>query len=78
MYGPGPYGFWRARWRWWGGFGWGPWDGWGGATIDTVQKYQASAEIVMQHGPKPASDPRAMDAREVLANLAGKIQRPRP
>lgn len=78
MYGPGfgPYGFWRPRWRWWGGFGWGPWDYYGGASIDTVQKYEASAEIVMQHGPKPAADARAMDARQVLANLAGRIQRP--
>jgi hypothetical protein len=41
-----------------------------------VQKFEASAEIVMQHGPKPAADPRGMDAREVLANLGPKIQRP--
>lgn len=78
-FGPGPWGFWRPRWRAWGGWGWGPWgDYWGPTTVTTVQKYQASAEIVMQHGPKPATDPRAMDAREVLANLGPKIQRPKP
>ena len=76
LYGPGPYGygFW---WRAWGGYGWGAWGPyWGDATVETVQKFQASAEIVMQHGPKPVTDPKALDAREVLANLAPKIQRP--
>lgn len=77
LYGPGPYGFWRPRWRAWGGYGWGAWGPyWGDATVDTVQKFQASAEIVMQHGPKPATDPKALDARQVLANLGPKIQRP--
>ncbi len=77
FYGPGPYGFWRPRWRAWGGYGWGAWGPyWGDATVDTVQKFQASAEIVMQHGPKPTADPKALDAREVLANLGSKIQRP--
>jgi len=78
LYGPGLYGYWWGpRWRTWGGYGWGPWGPyWGGATVSSVQKFQASAEIVMQHGPKPTADPRAMDAREVLANLSPRIQRP--
>jgi hypothetical protein len=83
----GPYGYWSPRWRVWGGYGWGawgpwgggPWGGgyWGGATVSTVQKFQATAEIVMQHGPKPATDPGALDAHEVLANLGPKILRPK-
>lgn len=81
-FGPGPYGFWRPRWRSWGGYGWGAWGpyGWGyynGATVSTVQKFQASADVVMQHGPKPMNDPKAMDAREVLTNLGPKIERPK-
>jgi hypothetical protein len=31
----------------------------------------------MGHGPKPADDHRALDAREVISNLAGKIVRPK-
>ncbi|HEY5290249.1 MAG TPA: hypothetical protein VIJ59_09460 [Caulobacteraceae bacterium] len=78
--GPGPYGFWRPRWRAWGGWGgWGAWGPYWGDTgvVDTVQRFQASAEIEMQHGPKPAGNPRALDAREVLANLGPKIERPK-
>jgi len=84
-YGPGyAYGYWRPAWRFYGGgFGWrwwGPYWGdpfWGpGPEIDSVQKFETSAEIVMAHGPKPADDPRALDARAVLANLGPKVQRP--
>ena len=85
FYGPGyAWGYWRPSWRYYGGgFGWRRWGPfWGdpfwadSATMTTVQKFETTAEIVMQHGPKPAADPRAMDAREVLANLGPKIQRP--
>ena len=78
LYGGGPYGFWSPRWRTWGGYGWGAWGPYSGdTTVETVQKFQASAEIVMQHGPKPVTDPRALNAREVLTNLGPKIQRPK-
>jgi hypothetical protein len=77
FYGPGyPYGFWRPRWRFWAGYGWGGWGPYWGdpVTIQTVQKFEATAEISMGHGPKP--DARAFNAREVMANLGAKIQRP--
>jgi hypothetical protein len=32
----------------------------------------------MHRGAKPAGDPRAYDAREIMANLAPSIQRPVP
>ena len=78
-WGPGPYGYWRPYWRGWGGWGgWGPWGpDWGPGYVETTQKFQATAEIEMGHGPKPAGDPRAMDAREVLANLGPHIVRPK-
>ena len=44
--------------------------------IQAITQYDASAEIVMGHGPKPAGDPRAFDARAVQSHLAGTIQRP--
>jgi len=81
----GPYGFgWRPYWRFYGpGFGWRGWDPywgdpfWGDADLTTVEKYEASAEIVLGHGPKPPGDKTALDAHEVVANLASKIIRPR-
>jgi hypothetical protein len=75
----GPYGF---GWRYYrGGLGWGDpfwgdsfwggqfWAPWGGdIDIQTVERYEASAEIVMRHGQKPADNPHAFDARQILAN----------
>jgi len=77
----GPYG-WRSWDPYWGG-PWGPGfgPGWGGGPwgpdFQTVERYEASAEIVMGHGPKPANDRRAMDAHEVTTNLASHIVRPK-
>jgi predicted small lipoprotein YifL len=50
---------------------------WGPGDIETTERYEASAELVMNHGPKPANDRRALDAREVIANLGPKIVRPK-
>jgi hypothetical protein len=44
--------------------------------FDTEQQYDASVEIVLNHGAKPAGDAHAFDARQVLANLGPKIVRP--
>lgn len=82
-YGPG-FGHWRPSWRYYGGgFGWRTWDPfWGdpfwGDRVDvrTVEKFEASAEIVMQKGPKPEGDVRAFDARAVIENLRSRVQYP--
>jgi hypothetical protein len=84
-YGPG-YGYWRPSWRYYGGgYGWRSWDPyWGspfwGDSIDvrTVTKFEASAEVIMHRGAKPADDPRAFDARAVVTNLGPRIVRPTP
>jgi hypothetical protein len=84
-YGPG-FGFWRPSWRFRGaGFGWQTWDPWFGGPfwansvdIHTVQDFEASAEIVMRKGTKPADDLRAFDARAVVENLKPRIQFPAP
>ncbi|HEX4710911.1 CC0125/CC1285 family lipoprotein [Phenylobacterium sp.] len=83
-YGPG-YGYWRPDWRFRGRYGWGAWGGWygdpywaGGWDIQTYQKFEASAEIVMRKGPKPPRDPRAFDARAVVENLRSHIKYPAP
>jgi len=83
FYGPGyRWGYFRPYWSFYGaGFGWrhfGPYGPWrGDFDIQTVEQFEASADIVMHHGAKPAGDPKGLDAREVIANLGPKIQRPK-
>ncbi|MBW8813808.1 MAG: hypothetical protein JF588_10325 [Caulobacterales bacterium] len=82
----GSFGYWRPSWRYYGrGFGWRGWDPfWGDpfwadrVDVRTIEKYEASAEIVMQHGAKPADDPRAFDAHAVMDNLRPRIVYPAP
>ena len=78
----GTYGYWGPYWRFHGAFGWDDWDPywggpfWGGYDVQRVDRFEAAAEIAVHHGPKPADDKRAFDARQVLANLGPKIVRP--
>ena len=80
----GRYGSWRPYWRYYGPrWGWRAWDPWfddpfwaDRVDVRTVEKFEASAEIVIGRGSKPAGDPRAFDAREVMANLGPSIVRP--
>lgn len=80
----GSYGFWRPSWRYYGpGFGWRHWDPfWGDpfwadrVDVRTIDRYEASAEIVMHKGPKPEGDASAFDARAVIENLRPKIRYP--
>ena len=61
-----------------GGFGgFGP--GFGGFNdfdVQQVTRYDASVEVLMGHGAKPAGDRRAFDARQVDQNLRPTIQLP--
>jgi hypothetical protein len=79
FYGPGyAWGYFRPYWNYWGpGYGWAGWGPYWGADIQTVQKFQATAEIALHHGPKPPGNPRGLDARQVLSNLGPKIARPK-
>lgn len=76
-WGPG----WGPRWRYYDGLGaWRTWDPWRSDPffdVDQVTQYEASAEIVMGRGPKPAGDPHAFDARALLISLSSQIVRPR-
>lgn len=88
MYRPwyGSYGLWRPAWRYYGrGYGWRGWDPfygdpfWGDRVdVRTVEKFEASAEIVMQKGAKPEGDVQAFDARAVMENLRSRVQYPAP
>ncbi len=81
-------GFWGPSWRFYGrGFGWRAWDpwygggGWGGPwgndfDIRTIDRYEASAEIVMQRGPIPRDNIRAFDARKVVETIGPSVRLP--
>jgi hypothetical protein len=86
-FGPGfaPYGYWAPRWSYYGRrFGWRTWDPfWGRSAFDdidiqTIQRFEASAEIFLHRGPVPAGMTRAFDARQVQANLEPTSVRPAP
>ncbi len=80
-YGNG-YGFWRPSWRYSRRGSWGSWyPGTGpfwGDTVDlrTVERFEAHAEIVLRHGPIPAGEERAFDARQIMRDLGATIERP--
>jgi hypothetical protein len=81
---PGPYGYWGPSWRYYGrGFGWRSWDPfWGDPFWDrdidirTIDRYEATAEIVLGRGRKPSNDPRAFDARSVLEAIGPRVVPP--
>lgn len=90
-YGFGGFGgYWGPSWRYYGGglggygrggFGWSPWYGGGfGAfndfDIETVQRYEASAEIVVGRGPIPRDNLRAFDAHQVADRIGPTVVMP--
>ncbi len=78
------YSYWRPAWRYYRPtHGWRAWSPfWGDPfwasrmDVRTVERFEASAEIVMGRGTKPAEDARAFDAQAVLDNLRPRIQYP--
>jgi len=84
-FGPGPWGGWGPRWSFWGrGFGYHRWDPffgdpfWGDdVDVRTIERYQATAEIVIGHGPKPDNDVHAFDAHKVVETLGPSIVMPK-
>jgi len=74
------YRYWGPSWRYFGPRGWSRWNDpfWGRDDFDVrqIDRYEASAEIVMGRGAKPAGDANAFDAREVIANIGGSVVRP--
>lgn len=76
VWGPG----WEPHWRYtYPGATWQTWDRHGfdpAFDVQRVTRYEAVAEVVMGRGARPAGDPRAFDAREVMTSLEGRIVRP--
>ncbi|HEY0053322.1 MAG TPA: hypothetical protein VGB49_07920 [Caulobacteraceae bacterium] len=80
----GRYGLgWGPRWRFYNRGLWSPWSRWGGYgwrddfDVREITRYEAIAEVVMHRGPRP-DRVDAFDAREVIANLGPRVQRPMP
>ena len=80
----GPWGYWGPSWHYYRrGFGWGIYDPfydpfWDRSVdVRTIDKYEATAEVKLGKGPKPADDLHAFDARDVLAKLGPQIQMPK-
>ncbi|WP_420479066.1 CC0125/CC1285 family lipoprotein [Brevundimonas sp. FT23028] len=71
--------FWGPNWRYYSRGYWSPWGYRGpiGGDLDVreIDRFEATAEIVMGRGPKPTNDPNAFDAREVVSNLGGRVPR---
>ena len=72
--------FWGPSWRDSRGGLWSPWGDpfWGRNDFDVrqIDRFEATSEIVLGRGSKPANDPNAFDAREVIANLGPRVLRP--
>lgn len=84
-YGYGFGGYWGPSWRYRGrGFGWRSYDPFfgdpffdRGIDVQTIDKYEANAEIIIGRGPKPRDNVRAFDAHEVQSNLGPTIVTPK-
>lgn len=71
----------RGAWSPWGGYGYGGFGGrgfYGSNDFDVreIDRFEATAEIVMGRGPKPSQDVNAFDAREVIQNVGPRVLRP--
>lgn len=83
-YGP-DYGLWLPYWSYRvRGRGWIYWDPWhadpfwaDGLDRREVEEFEASADIRIARGRVPADDPRAYDARRVLADIGPRVVRPK-
>jgi hypothetical protein len=78
------YGYWRPSWRYYrqrhGWYDWYPYYGspfWADEVdIQTVEEFEAHAEVVMGRGPVP-TDQEVFDARKVMSDLSASIERPK-
>ena len=91
-YGPGGYGYgygggfyrgWSPYWNVHGPWGWhsyDPWYGdgfWGRYDIDTIDRYEATADVALSRG-QCSTTPGTFDAQQVVQNLHQYIVPPRP
>ncbi|MGV9006993.1 MAG: CC0125/CC1285 family lipoprotein [Brevundimonas sp.] len=72
------YPYWSPYWQVYHRGLWSPWSDPFGRDFDVqeVDRYEASSEIVMGRGARPADDANAFDAREVIQNVSPRLARP--
>lgn len=76
---------WGPSWRYYGrGFGWRAWDPWWGdpfwgnnVDIRTVDRYEASAEILMRKGTPGRDEVRAFNAKDVSDRIGPTVVMPK-
>jgi len=76
---------WGPSWRYYGrGFGWRAWDPWWGdpfwgnnIDVRTVDRYEASAEIVMRKGTPAKDEVRAFNAKDVADRIGPTVVMPK-
>ncbi len=68
--------FWGPSWRFYRRGLWSPYDRLWGPELDVreVERFEATTEIIMGRGAKPAGDANAFDAREVIANIGPRVR----
>ena len=84
-WGGGWGGGWGPSWRYYGrGFGWRAWDPWWGdpfwgnnIDVRTVDRYEASAEIVVRKGTPAKDEVRAFNARDVSDRIGPTVVMPK-
>jgi hypothetical protein len=78
------YGYWRPYWRYYRrGVGWYHWYPYYGDpfwadrySVRTIERFEASADIVLGKGTRPNGNVRSFDAREISDRLASQIKYP--
>jgi len=79
-------GYWGPSWRYYGrGFGWRSWDPWyggfgpwdNGFDVRTIDRFDATAEIVMRRGPIPRDNLRAFNAKAVVDSIGPSVVLPK-
>lgn len=70
--------YWSPFWQVYYGGRWSRWDDPFGRDYDVreIDRYEASTEILMGRGTKPADDANAFDARDVIQNIGPRLARP--
>ena len=82
----GAYIYWQPYWRYYARpYGWRTWyPYWGdpfwaaGVDTRTIERFEATAKIMMHSGAMPVEDNKAFDARDVLSKLGPEIKRAGP
>ncbi|MFC7377594.1 hypothetical protein [Brevundimonas sp. GCM10030266] len=71
--------YWGPSWRYYRRGYWSPWgyrDPFGrDFDVREIDRFEATAEVVLGRGSKPTNDPNAFDAREVVNNLGSRVPR---